>query len=160
MLTIPAASLSAVYAARWYWGDVPASYEAIYPPIKPFVYRALMPLIGQLLAVSGQRLDLIVISLIAISGAVFILSLDYLAQTFYALKEWELVAIFGGYLAAFCQYPKIYDLMSAALFTLCLAFAARGMWAAYLMAFVFAAANRETAVLLIPVTALYLWSKK
>lgn len=160
MLTIPAAFLSAVYAANWFWGDVPVSHEAIYPTVKPFVYRALMPLIGQLLAVSGLQLDVIVIALIALSGAAFIITLDYLAVTFYTLKEWELVAIFGGYLMAFSKYPKIYDLMSAALFTLCLAFLARGMYGAYLVAFVFAAVNRETAVLLIPVTAIYLWSQK
>jgi hypothetical protein len=164
MLTLPAVSLSVLYASPWYWGDMQASHEAIYPPIKPFVYRALMPFIAQkLLAISGQRLDVLVISLIAISGAAFILALHYLAQTFYTIDRWgelKLIAVFGGYLMAFSKYPKIYDLMSAALFTLCLAFLARGMYGAYLLAFVFAVANRETAILLLPVMVVWMWSRK
>lgn len=162
MLTIPAASLSVLYSLPWYWGDPQASHEAIYPTVKPFVYRALMPFIGQAFDF-GFRLDLLVIGLIALSGAAFILALHYLASAFYIIDRWgelKLIAIFGGYLVAFCRYPKIYDLMSAALFTLCLAFLARGMLGMYLIAFTLAAVNRETIILLVPVFIGYLWSRR
>lgn len=161
MLTIPAASLSVLYALPWYWGDVQASREAIYPTVKPFVYRALMPFIGQVFDF-GFRLDLLVIGLIAVSGAAFILALYYMASASYTIDGWgelKLIAIFGGYLMAFCKYPKVYDLMSAALFTLCLAFLARGMLGMYLIAFVIAALNRETIILIVPVFIGYLWSR-
>lgn len=161
MLAIPAFALSLCYAWPWYFGDLQSSHQAIYPQIKPFVYRALMPWIAQaVLWVAPVRLDILTLILISLSGVAFILALWYLAESFYSVKEWQVIALFGGYVALFCRYPKIYDLMSAALFTLCLAFMARGMWGAYLLTFALAVVNRETALLLIPVTVAWIWSRE
>ena len=156
MLTLPAAGFSLLYSYPWYWGDMQASHEAIYPPIRPFVYRALMPWIAQaVLWLAPVRLDALTLALIALSGAAFIVGLWY-----WTGNEIASVLLFCGYVVAFCRYPKIYDLASAALWTFCLLFLQRGQYLAYLIVFVLACLNRETAVLLVPVSLVYLWVKK
>lgn len=141
LLTIP-------YAAQWYYQDIDAAQEALYPPIKPFAYRVLLPWIGQgLLRIFPFRLDLLVIALMVISGIAFMFSLHYLYFTFYPFTRWtelQLIAMYGVFVALFSRYPKIYDLAAAALFTFSLASLARRRYREYLVIFAIATLNRET----------------
>lgn len=165
MLALPAAFLAVCYAAPWYWNDAQQAQQAIYPPVKPFIFRVLMPWLAQrILRLIPMRTDLLVILMIAASGVLFALALWKLAESLrltWVLEsrqpELIIIALFGAYLAVFCKYPKLYDLMSAALFTLCLYYLVREQFFHYMICFALASLNRETAFFLLPIFAVYGW---
>ena len=128
---------------------------------RPFVERQLAPLlVRSLIAIPGVEIPQAARLLVAMSCVGWLWALRWLAQlgtpgsamvaTVLAVGPVGLLFLSGGY---------VYDPLTLALFTLALALLAREHWLAYCVLFPLLVLSKETAILLVPVYALWAWDR-
>lgn len=160
VLSVSAAMFSFLYAYPHYGTpDNQHAWRLLHG--KPFIYRAL--LITPLSFVDDAHKYTVAVLVEVMSGVCMLLSWWYLASVFMPITpkvELFLILAFGLFTILFFHQAQLYDMLSATLFSLCLAFMQRGKYIAYLITFTLASLNRETAILLLPISALWLWRNK
>jgi len=128
--------------------------------IKPFVYRALVPMLARGLEFAGIPSSISLVLVMTLSGVGFYLALRKLARAFVELSDWQELGIMVGVIISMLvlgQWRTPYDLMTALLFTLAFYYIFEVRVWKYLVVFTLACINRETAFLLIPISAIA-WS--
>lgn len=149
--TFVVALASCIWSATYYLNS---SY--VEGHIRPYAYRVLVPALAGGLELLGLRFDLGLILIMTLSGVGFYLSLRVLASEFTVLDVRQELGILVGVLVSmtvFGFYRKTYDLMTALLFTLALYYIWKVYTWKYLAVFILACLNRETAFLLIIISA-------
>ncbi len=141
-----------LYAYSWDYPRFPLQGMLEGTAHRPFVTRALVPLVARiitgLLPVSAQG---VVSALMFLSLLGFVWALRHLAHTFWPpsarLDAAALLSLLGLAPLMFA-FRLIYDFTTLFLFTLCLALMARERWAAFLAVYALSCVNRETTLLL------------
>jgi len=139
--------VSFVWASVYFLGGIPAELT-----LKPFVYRALVPLLASWIHFMGVPVGLSTVIVMTLSGMGLYLSLRELYFSLYRegkYSELYLVLTVCGGMLLFESYRKPYDLMTAWLFTWCFLLILKRNDLGYLVVFILACINRETAFLLI-----------
>ncbi len=138
-----------------------ANYEAHGYYLKPFVYRALVPWVSQIVHATGIPYTVIIPAVAMISAAAFVFFMALLLEQ-YSKPYPDIIALasLAVFVVLFADYAHIYDLPTAVLFTACLYYLTIDDKRSYLIAFTLACLNRETAFLLIAVYLVYTWQVK
>ncbi|MDD5541625.1 MAG: hypothetical protein PHX83_00445 [Acidobacteriia bacterium] len=150
-------------AVRWTTGIVPQSGRTIF---KSFVYRH--PAIRLLFNRFHLEADFpteTLIALILMYGCflAFLLGMQRLYETFYSGSPLirnsipSLAALGLPPFFAYTNYP--YDFCTLWLTALCLIYLAQCRWLLFLLCFTLACANKETAILMIPIFGIYTFKK-
>lgn len=118
---------------------------------RPWVYRALIPILARALSFV-MPLDWAIVLLVTLSGVGFYHALRKLASVFYPITNrmelYLLGSVFAG-LFLFWGYFTIYDLATACLFTMGLYYIYQYDFHRFIFVFVLACLNKETAILLV-----------
>ena len=125
--------------------------------LKPYVYRQLPSILARLLVSLGVRIDLAIVLLMTGAGIGFYLALRELAFSLYRKDEKAellLVVLVGVGLVFFGDYRMPYDIFTAWLFTLAFLYIGQGDKTSLAILFPLACLNRETAFLLIILSAI------
>jgi hypothetical protein len=125
--------------------------------IKPFVYRALVPMLAMGLELVGVSSGVSLVLVMTFSGVGFYLALRKLALEFSALSDWQELGIMVGVIVSMLLLMRErtpYDLMTAFLFTLGFYYIYTAKVYKYLALFILACVNRETSFLLILILAI------
>lgn len=126
---------------------------------KPFVYRQFSYQAIKLLD-SFMPFNKSSVIFIAVFGVLFVAAFVYLLKaTSEDFKHKELAAFIALCLFCLCFIARIkpYDLPTAFFFTLAVACLAHGSAINYLVVFSIACFNRETTILLLPISLIYCW---
>lgn len=158
-LIIAATALLNVWIMLGLYGPGHLNYVALSMEEKPFVLRALLPLLSRGLSFLTGESPSICILFLYVSSSIFLLSsFKYFVLTYTSdERRAGLIAFIGSmiYFIIFLQSPKIYDLATGAFFALCYGLLARGRIGLYLLVFPFMTLNRETSFLMILLFAGY-----
>jgi len=139
----------------------PLLYEVAYSQdTRPFVYRALLPIIARFIS-SLLEIDAVnvLIFLVFVSAYCLYYAIKYLCSTFEsdAFKASTISFLScAAYFLLILNCAKVYDLATGAFFALLLALLARRKYFLYFLLFPLASLNRETTFLLIACFAVWL----
>jgi hypothetical protein len=154
--------LAAFALASWYaWQWI--GMEALETE-RPFVYRQFVPLAaGGIRALSGLPINQAVVVVIVVCSVTFVFAARYLYNSFYAtgsLHADRFALLMAGLLFLLAAYPKhTYDVPTAMFFTLALALLKKGRFKLYAWLFPLVCLNRETAILLTVLFAVYFYRR-
>jgi len=148
------AGLATHYA--WHWGGYSEDY-------RPFIYRQFVPLAAQAISfISGLAPDSAVVVTIILCSLGFVFASYYLFGSFFPedpRANW-FVLVMVLTLFVLASYPKhTYDIPTGMFFTLALALIQRRHLQLHAWLFPFICLNRETAILLTLLFALYFYRR-
>lgn len=129
--------------------------------LKPFVYRALVPELVDVLMHTGLPKDISYILIISLSLIGYLFAMKSLSQKMYGEScAWGLAYISSWFLILLVwAYCKPYDLMTAFLMTLCYLLIWNQDHKNLLLVFPFVVLNRETSFLIVILSAVWFWRK-
>lgn len=127
---------------------------------KPFVFRQLSIWGVTLLQSMGPDSVTASYLFFGLGGILLFYSLLY-AFTLWQIGHAEIwtVALLAAFVVLFYAYPKPYDMLTAAFFTLAIVTLARNQLSAYLVIFFLSSLNKETTILLLPVFMIHYWRR-
>jgi hypothetical protein len=125
---------------------------------RPFVYRALLPLLSQVAEqITGIGAEHWLMTFVVLCAVGFYFALRYSIRMFAPTKNFDLLAFLGSelLLLLIIMAPYPYDVSTALTFILCYILLAQERWLLYLALFPLATLNRETTCLLIALFAVW-----
>jgi hypothetical protein len=129
---------------------------------RPFVYRALLPLLARGLARAAELDPVFALEILYTLSSIFLFSsFKYLYETFSEGRSGSVFAFLGAelFFVFALHEPKIYDLATAGFWALSLALLSRRRIEAYLLLFPFMTLNRETSILFLLFFTVFFWRR-